>query len=268
MKIEYYFKDFKPKALTMSYDDGAKFDRKLVEIFDRYGIRGTFHLNSGRFGDDWAITEAEIPTLYRNHEVSCHTVSHFHPDRIPTAAFVNEIYRDRETLEKACGYIVRGMSYPYGVWTGDAVKILRAIGMKYSRTTNTTKSFYLPDDFMIWNPTCHHDNPALFELLENFKNLTGAHRMSLMYVWGHSHDLDRNGNWDRIEKFCAEASGMEDVWYATNIEICDYVTAMRCLEISADGTMIYNPSATAVYAKENGREFVIEGGKTVNFAEK
>lgn len=35
------------KALTMSYDDGQIHDRRLVEIFNRHGIKGTFHLNSG-----------------------------------------------------------------------------------------------------------------------------------------------------------------------------------------------------------------------------
>ena len=37
----------KHKALTMSYDDGKTQDRRLVEIFNRYGIKGTFHLTGG-----------------------------------------------------------------------------------------------------------------------------------------------------------------------------------------------------------------------------
>lgn len=31
----------------MSYDDGKVEDRRLVEIFNRYGIKGTFHISSG-----------------------------------------------------------------------------------------------------------------------------------------------------------------------------------------------------------------------------
>ena len=37
------WKDGKKRALTMSYDDGVFQDRRLVEIFNRYGIRGSFH---------------------------------------------------------------------------------------------------------------------------------------------------------------------------------------------------------------------------------
>ena len=33
------------KAVTFSYDDGVKADKKLVEILDKYGLKGTFNLN-------------------------------------------------------------------------------------------------------------------------------------------------------------------------------------------------------------------------------
>ena len=37
----------KPKALTLSYDDGVRQDERLVDILNRYGIKGTFNLCSG-----------------------------------------------------------------------------------------------------------------------------------------------------------------------------------------------------------------------------
>lgn len=64
------------KALTMSYDDGTVHDRRPAEIFGRYGIRGTFHLNFGLPGDSRHISAREIPELHKTHEVSCHTVTH------------------------------------------------------------------------------------------------------------------------------------------------------------------------------------------------
>ena len=44
----------KRKAITFSYDDGVTQDRRLIEIFNRYGLRATFNLNSellGRSGE-------------------------------------------------------------------------------------------------------------------------------------------------------------------------------------------------------------------------
>ena len=36
----------KMKALTFSYDDGVEQDIRLIEILDRYHLRGTFNLQS------------------------------------------------------------------------------------------------------------------------------------------------------------------------------------------------------------------------------
>ena len=45
-KMEMLFDGGKRKVLTLSYDDGTVFDRKLVPLMNQYGIRGTFNLNS------------------------------------------------------------------------------------------------------------------------------------------------------------------------------------------------------------------------------
>ena len=65
----------KHKVLTMSYDDGRLEDRRLVELFNRYGIRGTFNLNGGLPRPE-RIPESEWVELYKGHEVACHTYHH------------------------------------------------------------------------------------------------------------------------------------------------------------------------------------------------
>jgi hypothetical protein len=51
-KIEYRFPKAHKKAVVMSYDDGSEHDRRLVGIFNTYGVRGTLHLNSSGLGRD------------------------------------------------------------------------------------------------------------------------------------------------------------------------------------------------------------------------
>ena len=41
------FPEWKYKAVTLSYDDGTVYDRKLIDILDKYGLKCTFNLNSG-----------------------------------------------------------------------------------------------------------------------------------------------------------------------------------------------------------------------------
>ena len=75
MKIYKCFPQGKFKVLTMSYDDGNKADVRLVSIFNKYGIRGTFNLNYGllRSGFTWqhecGMTVRRIPEEEINQRV-------------------------------------------------------------------------------------------------------------------------------------------------------------------------------------------------------
>jgi hypothetical protein len=82
-----------------------------------------------------------------------------------------------------------------------------------------------------------------------------------MYVWGHSYEFDRDSTWGLIEEFCKMMSRREDIWYATNLGICNYVNAVRSLEYSADGKKVYNPSVTTVWMKDGERLLAAEAGK-------
>ncbi|MBQ2757406.1 MAG: polysaccharide deacetylase family protein [Clostridia bacterium] len=263
MKVQFkYYKDAKKRALTMSYDDGREVDNRLVQIFNLHGIRGTFHLNSGFLGTDRCLTHEDVRDRFAHHEISVHTLTHPWCDKISDEELHFEVMEDRKNLEALCGYPVRGMSYPFGVYTTHMIEVLKSLGMKYARTIKSTDSFALPDDFMAWHPTCHHDSPKLFELLEKFKS--SRMPLPLFYVWGHSFEFDQKNNWSHIERFCAEAGGLDDVWYATNIEIYDYLTALRALAFTADRTVVYNPTATDVWIAVDDAPVRICAGATVD----
>lgn len=255
------------KALTFSYDDGQEYDRKLVEIFNKYGFKGTFHLNSGKLdgttGDEDFITSAEVAALYEGHEVACHGVNHLNMPALSIAVTARELSDDRIDLENLTGKLVQGFSYPYGSYTPEMIEAAKAVGIKYARTVNSTGGFFPPADFMQWHPTCHHDG-NLIELGKKFLDVPGYIELPLMYVWGHSFEFGRSEDWTVIEEFGKLMSGKEDIWYATNMEICDYLTAVRRLEYSADGNRIYNPSAISVWLTTDEDKLVeIKSGQCV-----
>lgn len=244
--MEYLYPGGRHKALTLSYDDGQVYDRRLVEILNRAGIKATFHLNSGNLDREEFVTRAELPTLYKGHEIACHGVTHRHPLQMTRNEWAAEIWQDRLALEEAGGCIVQGMSYAFGEYDTSIVESLRAFGIRYSRTVESTGRFTLPQDFLRWKPTCHH-NDRLMERTEAFLNTPGYEKMPLFYLWGHSFEFERENTWDRIEAFAWRIGGNPDIWYATNGEVCEYLTAMRNLRCSADGKRLYNPSARTVW---------------------
>lgn len=263
-KILSCYPEGKLKALTMSYDDGVLSDRRLASIFNEHGIKGTFHINSGMFGDTRyraRLTEEESLAVYQGHEVSVHTVTHPSIARCPKEQVLYEIMDDRKNLERLFGYPVRGMSYPNGSYSQEIIEMLPYFGIEYARVVQTTSTFQLPDNFLEWKATCHH-NQNLMQHAETFLSLPPKN-INLMYVWGHSYEFDDKDNWDIIEQFCEFIGGRDEIWYATNIEIVDYVKAYKNLRFSADQHLVYNPSAQSVWILLDERPVEIPGGETL-----
>lgn len=256
--VRFLFPEGKPKALTLSYDDGNIADRRLVGILNQHKIKGSFHLNAGTLGNNNNILPAEIAKLFKGHEISCHSYTHPFLERISKTEVVREMLDDRLALEKLAGYPVRGMSYPFGTYSPEVIEVLKSLDIVYARTVKSTGKFVLPDNFLEWHPTCHHrDN--LMDLTAQFKKT--PYPFSVFYVWGHSYEFDRNENWNLIEDFCAEIAGDETIWYATNIDIYDYVTALKRLEFSADSSLVKNPNAMPLWLSVNGTPVKVMPGK-------
>lgn len=256
------FPEGKHKVLTMSYDDGKQEDRQLVEIFNKNGIKGTFHLNSGLTDMDIRIKPEEWKGLYAGHEVSAHTYTHPTIARCPSEQVVAQVLEDRKILESVMGYPVRGLSYPNGSYSEEIINMLPALGIRYARIVGNTDDFSMPDNFYKWKATCHH-NHNLMELGEKFINLDKTQYLYMMYVWGHSYEFSRNDNWDVIEQFCEMTGNRDDIWYATNIQIVDYMEAAGRLQYSAAGDMVYNPSVVSVWLEVDKEKIEVKGGALV-----
>lgn len=269
------FPEGKPKALTLSYDDGVEQDIRLLSIMKQFGLKGTFNLNSGLYAPEGKVyapgtihrrmTKDKVTEVFADSgmEVAVHGYTHPFLDELPVERVTYEVMKDRLTLEEQFGCIVRGMAYPYGTFNDSVVEALRSCGIVYSRTTVSTEKFLLPKDWLRMPATCHHNNPRLMELAEKFVSMTVRNHPQLFYLWGHSYEFEEHNNWDVIEKFAAYIAGKEDIWYATNMEIYEYVTDFQRLITSADGNTLYNPTCRTLWAKGPSGTFSIAPGETL-----
>ena len=87
--------------------------------------------------------------------------------------------------------------------------------------------------------------------------------MRLYYIWGHSYEINSEEKWAHMEEVCKTVGGRDDIWYATNIEIVDYLSALRALRFTSDCTAVYNPTCTDVWIKVEREPVLIPAGKTV-----
>lgn len=266
----------KVKAFTMSYDDGVVQDIRLMEIMNKNGLKGTFNINTGMFLPEKEkdtstnpyrrLTEKEAVELYTDsgHEVAIHTVNHPYMEQLPKERALYEIMEDKRKLEKLFGYTIRGAAYPYGSTSEDVITCLKNAGVVYARTITTNHSTRIPEDWLRLTSTSRNTDPELMSVAEGFvNNADEFSRPLLFYMWGHSWEFARDNSWDKMEEFASFIGGRDDIWYATNIEIFDYIQAYRALRFGVDMGFVENPTALDVWFKWHGKTFCVKSGESI-----
>ncbi|MBR1824054.1 MAG: polysaccharide deacetylase family protein [Ruminococcus sp.] len=219
----------KKKALTFSYDDGNFQDIKLIDIFNKYGMKATFNLNSGLMNDkgDWVTTQGRtvrrlrtdnIAEIYKGHEVAVHCATHPHIIDMPEEELRREILDDKAALEKLFDCKINGMAYPYGEVSPEIMRITGECGIKFSRTCWDLHGFQPQTDLLMFRATCHHNYEKLWELVDEFLAYDGDEPIYFC-LWGHSYEFDIHENWQLIEEFCRKLSDSNDIFYGTNSEV-------------------------------------------------
>lgn len=138
--------------------------------------------------------------------------------------------------------------------------VLPAVGIRYARTVADTGKYNFPQDWLRWDPTCHIFN-HLLEYGQRFVERTSLRKPLLFYVWGHSWELNGNDGWTMMEQFCKQVGGRDDIWYATNIAVYDYMQAVSQLEFTADADRVYNRSAADCWLYVNGATVRLPAGE-------
>ena len=224
----------KKKAITFSFDDGATQDIRLIEILNKYGLKGTFNLNSGLLGREGVLNrngktvsfnkvrETELKSIYRGHEIAVHTLTHPNLTMQEDEEVVRQIEEDRQALSKLCDYEVIGMAYPCGDVNNDervAKLIKERTGVKYARTITSTGQFDKQSNLFRFNPSVYYIDKDLDAVAERFLTMQ-ADTPQLLYIWGHSFELDAEYiTWENFQSFCEKIAGKADIFYGTNKEV-------------------------------------------------
>ncbi|MBQ9132762.1 MAG: polysaccharide deacetylase family protein, partial [Clostridia bacterium] len=217
----------------------------------------------------WAnfLTKKEALELYSKEgiEPAMHGLTHAHLQTLPLPQAMCEVMQDRENLEEMFGKEIRGMAYAYGTFNDDSVRVLEDCGVLYCRTTVSTEKFKLPTDWLRLPATCHHKNPQLPALTQKFtKHEIGMQEEAqLFYLWGHSYEFAKDNNWQIIEDFAAAIGNREDIWYATNTEIFEYIEDFKRLRFDTTMTRAINPTARPLWFSFHKTLYCVQPGQTL-----
>lgn len=227
----------KRKIVTFSFDDGIYDDIRLIEIMNKYGIKGTFNLNSAKLSacDSWVYNEqkevkhinyCEHTELYSGHEVACHGYTHPFLQKLDKETLYNEVALDKKILSCLFNCEIEGMAYPFGTYSEEVIEALKNCGIKYCRTVNSTHGFSLPENPLLWNPTCHYMDSEIMSLAEKFIS-SDSDELQLFYIWGHSYELATETDWENFQNLCKALSEDKNIYFCTNAEALSLIEKQK-----------------------------------------
>ena len=238
------------KYFTLSFDDGLEQDKRVLDLMKKYGLKGTFNLNSGMFGlqgevkgvgtfsfqdceagvrHHWPfsyvphnrIPENEIRDVYADMEIATHGYRHEPLGKVKEDLMYNSINRDKENLEHLTGKKILGHAYASGSTSPAVERHLKAKGYLYARAVFPSGSFEFPENPLNFRPSSSVIMGNTMKLVKDFLAAKAEDRDLLLYLWGHSYEMDYGkgaASWDGLERLFATVAGHEDIIYCTNSE--------------------------------------------------
>lgn len=260
----------KAKAFNITYDDGVLQDIPLVSLLNRYGLKGTFNLNSGLMREEFAWTHPtgavirRLPpqiaaTLYEGHEVASHTVSHPYMEHLSDEELRYQLEQDKADLEQLFGREVLGFAVPFDHFSDRIAHCARQCGFAYARTSRETYSYRPPRDCFAWGAGAYHVMPGFRDFAEGFFHT--EEELALCQIVGHSYDLDTENMWEQMDALFRRVAEAPDIAPMTHLELVRYLQAMEKAVITE--TRLENHSEQTLWFYENGAVFSLMPGDII-----
>jgi len=193
------------KIFILSFDDGTIYDKRFVELLNKYHIPCTFNLNSGLEDFTWEFEGnivrrqhlADTVEQYRGHEIASHSLHHHLLTSLDDETLRHEVQADCENLKRIFGVELLGFGVPFTECGDREVEIISPY-VRYIRLSHGTESFALPED------EYHIPIHGLFNQPDIYDRIYAFSRselpVSLFVMAGHSYEFEFLNQWEYMEK--------------------------------------------------------------------
>ena len=257
-----------PKAFNITYDDGVLQDVRFVELLNKYGIKGTFNLNSELIKNEFEwihecgmvvkrLPESVVVSLYEGHEVASHTLTHPYMYNLSENEMMYQLAEDKKNLQELFGQEIYGFAVPFDYYSEMIAKCVRNCGFEYGRNSEESYSYTPNEDYYYWRAGTFHLSPGFMEFVEGFFHT--EEELAVCQIVGHAYDLDVENMWDVMERIFQRVKEDETILPMTTIEMARYLKAMRNTIVTE--TEIRNYSDLDLWFEVNGDTIVVKPGK-------
>ncbi len=223
--------------VAQCWDDGVYTDRRLIEIFRKYGAKATFNLCPGTIPEEdipahwvpqrtegWShkgfrggrIGKKNLREVYGDFCVASHCMHHEVAGTMPLEDFMKGAVEARRFLEEMFERECPGFAWPCGGFTQEAADAMKDAGFAYGRTCRYTDNVLAYEHPMLLDSNCHFQDGNFWQKFDNAKQNSGV-----FYFWGHSYEMmDSEGMWKQLEDRIAALSADPDVVW---VDVADLV---------------------------------------------
>ena len=122
------------KYLVLSFDDGTIYDKRFIELLNKYNIPATLNLNSGLCDFVWYYNDTfpirrlkleECKNMFVGHEIASHTLTHPYLTSLSHDELVYQVNQDVENLEKIFGIKVESFGVPFSYCNEREIDIIK-----------------------------------------------------------------------------------------------------------------------------------------------
>jgi peptidoglycan-N-acetylglucosamine deacetylase len=219
-------------------------------MLKEHGLKATFYIapENQEFAKQDLLTSPEIRDLSQDFEIGAHSMTHRRLPAISEQEAASEIIESKAVLEQITGKEIEVFCYPGGAYTKLHVQQVKNAGYRYARTV-ARHTFTVDDPYEagtsvhVYNHGFGFDlwRTARFAKFQPVKVLRCLEwdvlakamfdrvvaKGGIYHIWGHSWEIDKHDDWERLENVFNYISANQKVNYVTNGELADYLEA-RC----------------------------------------
>ena len=213
------------KYFLLSFDDGTVHDKRLVALLNRYGIPGTFNLNSGLEDFVWNCGELPVrrlkreewPAVYGGHETASHTLTHPPLTELSEEELLRQVGEDCANLRESLGLDEIGFAVPFTQCGEREINILHRSGLvKYIRLSEKGEGFAPPVDPFHISVTALFNEPDIWDKIGAFEK--SELPLSVFALCGHSYEFEANGEWEHMDAVLQRMLAFPGVEFLTTME--------------------------------------------------
>jgi hypothetical protein len=239
-----------------------------VALLNKYGIKGTFNLNSQLMEQEfeWVhpngmtvkrLSKSAVCHLYDGHEIAAHTLTHPFLNDKTEVELLWEIGEDKRRLEELFGREVAGFGVPFHFYDEKIARCVQKCGFEYGRNSELTHNYSPWQDPYYWSCGVFHLEPVLDDYVDGFFHT--EEELALCQIVGHAYDLDAENMWEKMENILARMAADESVCSMTHLELVRYMRGMK--QAVVEKNVIVNSSELTLWFLVDGQALELAPGQ-------